>query len=41
MTSPRCQDKEKDMMFIHTPDGLEAELDERVRRLHKTARECN
>ena len=29
------------MMFIHTPDGLEAALDERIRRLRKTARKCN
>lgn len=29
------------MMFIHTPDGLEAELGERVRRLRKTARKCS
>ena len=29
------------MMFIHTPDGLEAELDERIRRLRKTPRKCN
>jgi hypothetical protein len=29
------------MMFIHAPDGLEAELGERVRRLRKTTRKCN
>jgi hypothetical protein len=29
------------MMFIYNPDGLEAALDERIRRLRKTARKCN
>jgi hypothetical protein len=29
------------MMFIYSPDDLEAALDERVRRLRKTARKCN
>jgi hypothetical protein len=32
--------QEKDMMFIYTQDGLEAELGERIRRLRKTRR-CN
>ncbi len=29
------------MMFIQTPDSLEAELGERIRRLRATARRCN
>lgn len=29
------------MMFIQTQDALEAELGERIRRLRKSARQCN
>jgi len=29
------------MMFIQTQDSLQAQLDERIRRLRKTARPCN